>query len=67
MDSLASRLDPAEGVEDLHRLQQVLHHDQPILVLWEPLGLAAFDDALESVAPNALSPLANLKEWAWRE
>ena len=37
-----------------------------MLVLWEPVSLAAFNDELESVAPNALSPLANLKEWAWR-
>jgi len=47
-------------------MQRILHDDQPMLVLWEPLSLAAFDVELESVAPNALSPLANLQEWAWR-
>ena len=66
MDSFATRDDPLQGREDLHQLQQILHNDQPILVLWEPQTLAAFDDRLESVAPNALSPLANLSEWAWR-
>ena len=66
LDSFATRLDPAAGLEDLHRLQRVLHDDQPMLVLWEPLTLAAFNEELVSVAPNALSPLANLEEWAWR-
>ncbi len=67
MDSFSSRVDPLDGREDLHRLQRILHEDQPLLVLWESMSLAACDDELESVAPNALSPLANLKEWAWRE
>lgn len=66
LDSFATRLDPLDGLEDLHRLQRTLHEDQPMLVLWEPLTLAAYNEELESVAPNALSPLANLEEWAWR-
>jgi len=61
-----ARLDPLTGVTELHRLQRILHDDQPILALWEPLGLAAFHTDLESVTPNALSPLANLEDWAWR-
>ena len=64
--SFANRLDPLDGLEDLHRLQRILHDDQPMLVLWEALTLAAFNEELESVAPNALSPLANLEEWTWR-
>ena len=67
IDSFANRPDPLAGRDDLHRLQRILHDDQPILVLWESMSLAAFDEELESVAPNALSPLVNLKEWAWRE
>ena len=66
LDRFATRLDPEAGLDDLHRLQRILHDDQPILVLWEPLTLLAFDEELESVTPNALSPLANLEEWAWR-
>ncbi len=66
LDAFAARLDPMTGLGDLHRLQRILHEDQPMLVLWEPLSLAAFDEDVESVAPNVLSPLANLKEWAWR-
>ena len=66
IESVAARLDPQASLEDLHRLQRILHDDQPMLVLWEPLSLAAFDAELESVTPNALSPLANLEEWAWR-
>lgn len=66
IESVATRLDPVAGLEDLQRLQRILREDQPMLVLWEPLTLAAFNEELESVAPNALSPLANLEEWAWR-
>ncbi|MCY3927344.1 MAG: ABC transporter substrate-binding protein [Acidobacteria bacterium] len=66
IESFATRTDPLGGREDLHRLQRILRDDQPMLVLWEPVSLAAFNDELESVAPNAVSPLANLKEWAWR-
>lgn len=66
IESFAARADPLDGREDLHRLQRILHDDQPMLVLWEPLSLAAFNDELESVAPNAVSPLANLEEWTWR-
>ena len=67
IETFSSRVDPLDGREDLHLLQRILHEDQPLLVLWESMSLAAHDDELESVAPNALSPLANLKEWAWRE
>ena len=67
IDTFSARADPLDGREDLHALQGILHEDQPLLVLWESMSLAACDDELESVAPNALSPLANLEEWAWRE
>ncbi len=66
IESVASRFDPLASLDDLHRLQRILRDDQPMLVLWEPLTLAAFNAELDSVAPNALSPLANLEEWAWR-
>ena len=66
IDTFAARTDPLEGREDLHELQRILHEDQPLLVLWESMSLAAHDEELESVTPNALSPLANLEEWAWR-
>ena len=67
IDSFANRPDPLAGRDDLHRLQRILHEDQPILVLWESMSLVAFDEELESVAPNAVGPFVNLKEWAWRE
>ena len=66
LDGFSARLDPAGGLEDLHRLQRILHRDQPMLVLWESSSLAAADEALDPVTPNALSPLADLERWAWR-
>ncbi len=66
IERIGSRFEPEAGLEDFHRLQQILHRDQPVLVLWEPESLAAFDADLEFTAPSATNPLDSLETWAWR-
>lgn len=62
-----NRSDEVEEIRDLaHRLQRLVHRDQPLLMLWEPLGLAAANADLENVEPNAVSELRTLPYWSWR-
>jgi len=58
--------DPVQMAELARRVQQILHRDQPMLLLWEPLGLAAASVDLDNVAPDAVSVLGSLPRWSWR-
>ncbi len=47
----------------LHRLQRILHDEQPYAMLWEPLHLNGRNRRLRDTRPTVLSPFANLDEW----
>lgn len=47
----------------LHRLQEILHREQPYTFLWEPQRLVVIDRALRDVEPDALSTFSNLRRW----
>jgi peptide/nickel transport system substrate-binding protein len=66
LDTIAAAEDPRSVLGQLHELQREVERDQPVLFLWEPIGLVAFASGLEHVRPNALGVLWNLEEWEWR-
>jgi peptide/nickel transport system substrate-binding protein len=47
----------------LLRIQQILHRDQPITVLWESQRLTAVNERVRNVKPNSLRTMYNAKEW----
>jgi peptide/nickel transport system substrate-binding protein len=55
--------DPAELRARLHRLQELLHRDQPYTFLSEPLGLDAHNRRLLGADPSALGSFATLPRW----
>jgi peptide/nickel transport system substrate-binding protein len=56
-------VDQREALPLLHRLQELIHRDQPFLFLWEPYRLVAHRADLEAVSSNALSEYYHLREW----
>ena len=49
---------------ELHQLQSIIHHDQPMLFLWEPRRILAHRSDLRNVNPNAISEYSRLREWS---
>ena len=47
----------------LHRLQEVLHEDQPYTFLWEVQEVNARSRRVRGSAPNSMSSFYNLAEW----
>lgn len=66
IDEVNRETDPEQTKQKLHRIQEILHRDQPFLFLWEPIRLVAVSTRLENVRPNSLADFANLEEWALR-
>jgi peptide/nickel transport system substrate-binding protein len=58
--------DSEEATVLARRVQQIVDRDQPMLFLWEPLGLTAASADLEHVEPNAVSLFRTLPYWSWR-
>ncbi len=53
----------AESGDDLQRIQEILHQEQPMTFLWEPMRLDAHSSRLKNVVPNMIDTYANLREW----
>lgn len=45
------------------RIQQILHRDQPVTLLWESQRLSAINRRVHDARPNALFSLYNLEDW----
>ncbi|MFL6291117.1 MAG: ABC transporter substrate-binding protein [Thermoanaerobaculia bacterium] len=48
------------------RIQQILHRDQPVTLLWESQRLSAINRRVHDARPNVLFSLFNLEDW-WVE
>lgn len=47
----------------LHRIQGILHEEQPYTFLWEPMRLYGVSGRIANAQPNPLSAYFNLEEW----
>lgn len=63
LEAIGARLVPEENLEDLHRVQEILHEEQPVTFLYQAVRLAAARKNLEGADPDALSPFSHLEEW----
>ena len=50
--------------QDLARIQEILHHQQPMSFLWEPMRLNARSNRLQNVEPNLIDSYADLRRWS---
>ncbi len=64
VDLVANQLDYRASEAPLHRLQEILHQEQPLLFLWEPSHLVAARAELENLQPNMISEHFHLWEWS---
>lgn len=66
IDHAMSQPDIALARQDLDRIQEILHRDQPYTYLWESDRLSALDRRLHDVKPSMLLSFYDLKDW-WVE
>jgi peptide/nickel transport system substrate-binding protein len=66
IDHAMSQPDIALARQDLDRLQEILHRDQPYTYLWESERLSGLDRRLHGVKPGMLYSFYDLKDW-WVE
>ncbi len=68
LDRLIERVKTYPNIQDaksdLARIQEILHHDQPMAFLWEPMRLNAHSNRLQNVVPNLIDTYANLRHWS---
>jgi peptide/nickel transport system substrate-binding protein len=66
IDHAMSQPDVALGRQDLDRIQEILHRDQPYTFLWESERLCGFDRRLHGVKPSMAFSFYDLEDW-WVE
>jgi peptide/nickel transport system substrate-binding protein len=58
-----SKVDIREAKPILDRIQQILHRDQPMTLLWESQRLSAINRRIHGAQPNVLFSMFNLEDW----
>jgi peptide/nickel transport system substrate-binding protein len=58
-----SKVDVRDAKPILDRIQQILHRDQPLTLLWESQRLSAINRRIHGARPNVLFSLFNLEDW----
>lgn len=64
IEAINSALDLGDVREELLRLQEILHQELPIFVLWEPHGALARNKRVDGVEPNLLWRFGRLEDWS---
>lgn len=67
LEAARTAVDPVAALPDYHALQEILHREQPMTLLWEQEQLIGKHRDLVGVAPNALSVFFDLEEWRFAE
>jgi peptide/nickel transport system substrate-binding protein len=67
MDEIAATVPPEAALDRYHRLERILHEQQPYTFLWEPDGLIGLASAVREADPNALLSFYDLEEWSLEE
>lgn len=63
IDDFNAAVEQRDALPVLHRIQELLHRDQPFLFLWEPYRLVGHRADLLGVGSNALGEYYQLREW----
>lgn len=66
IDQAASQKELLQALPFLHRIEHLLHRDQPATFLWESQRLVAINKRVHGAKPNLQAALFNLKDW-WVE
>ncbi|MDY7093985.1 MAG: ABC transporter substrate-binding protein [Acidobacteriota bacterium] len=63
LEAARSELELENSKPYLYKIQELLHRDQPMTILWEPQRLVGMSWRLQGARPNPISTLHNLHEW----
>ncbi len=63
LDEARQQVQLQDTLPYLHQLQELLHRDQPVTLLWESQRLIGIKERVHGAEPNALSDLDNLRYW----
>ena len=63
IEAIEAEVDQQVALPLYHRLQELLHEDQPFTFLYESQRLGAAYKTLRDVEPNAISSFFNLRRW----
>lgn len=63
LEAARSELELENSKPYLYEIQELLHRDQPMTILWEPQRLVGMSWRLQGARPNPISTLHNLHEW----
>jgi peptide/nickel transport system substrate-binding protein len=63
LDTAAIQPDMLAERPYLDRIQQIIHHDQPLTFLWESQRLTAINKRVKNARPTVFHALFNIKEW----
>lgn len=63
IEQIAAQTDPERARLLLHRVQRILHRDQPVTFLWESQRLSPINRRVRDAKPNVLRSLYNLEDW----
>ncbi|MDA8020197.1 MAG: ABC transporter substrate-binding protein [Thermoanaerobaculia bacterium] len=63
IDEIAAELEPANNLQRLLGLQELIQQKQPMTLLYQALRLSAARSSLRDVNPNVINPFANLRHW----
>ncbi|HVS03383.1 MAG TPA: ABC transporter substrate-binding protein [Thermoanaerobaculia bacterium] len=66
IERIAGTQEPRDAEPLFHRLQHLLHREQPYTFLWEPQWLVGLDRRIEGASPNALLTFFDLERWHLR-
>lgn len=58
-----SKPDIRQSEATLHRIQQIIHRDQPMTFLWESQRISAVNRRVHDAKPTVLFSLFNLEDW----
>lgn len=63
LEQVASQPTLQEAEPYIHRIEHLIHRDQPATFLWESQRVAAVDKRIHDAKPNQMHSFFNLKDW----
>lgn len=67
LDEIGNHIDPQEALPLFYELQELLHEEQPVTFLYEPVRIVPMRRSLVHADPNLLSTFFDLEEWELEE
>jgi peptide/nickel transport system substrate-binding protein len=63
IDQVAAEPDALKARPAIEQIQQILHRDQPVTLLWESQRLTPVNKRIHDATPNVVRALFNVRDW----